>query len=106
VTRIEALTSANCGCRQLVNTIKQHAAKGERYDGVSFTLKSIDVSVLAAGASGEIDYSISPGRVLDAAGKEVNTVTSTPDGRADIFVISANGRWMVQQSYLLGANDR
>jgi hypothetical protein len=106
VTKIEALTSPTCGCRSLVNTIKQMSARGERYDGVLFTLKSIDVSFLAAGASGAINYSISAGRVLNAAGAEVRASSPTPDGRADLFVISANGDWMVQQSILLGANDQ
>jgi hypothetical protein len=105
VTKIEALTSPTCGCRSLVNTIKQMSASGERYDGVVFTLKSIDVSFLAAGASGEIKYSISAGRVLDAAGKDVHASSPTPDGDADLFITSANGRWVVQQSYLLGASS-
>ena len=103
-TKIEALTSPTCGCRQLVNTIKHHAAKAERYDGVAFTLKSIDVTFLAAGASGEVKYSISAGQVLDAAGTAVDSFTPTPDGDADLFIVSANGRWTVQQSYLVGAN--
>ena len=104
--KIEALTSATCGCRKLINTINQHTAKGERYEGVSFTLKSIDVSFLAAGASGEIKYSVSAGRVLDAAGKQVATTTPTPDGDNDLFIINADGRWIVQQSTLLGATDQ
>src|SRR5665213_3902391 len=59
VTKIEALTSITCGCRSLVNEIKQMSAKGERYDGVVFTIKSIDVTSLAAGASGDVKYAIS-----------------------------------------------
>ena len=104
ITKIEALTAPTCGCRQLVNTIKAHSAKGERYDGVAFTLKSIDVTFLAAGASGEVKYSISAGRIVDAAGKEVSSLSATPDGDADLFVNSPNGRWIVQQSYLVGAS--
>ena len=106
VTKIEALTSPTCGCRQLVNTIKAHTAKGERYDGVAFTLKSTDVTSLAAGASGEVKYSISGGRVVDAAGKEVSSLSPTLDGDADLFIITANGRLMVQQSYLVGASSQ
>lgn len=102
---IEALTSPTCGCRKLVNTIKQVSAKGERFDGVAFDLKSIDVRFLAAGASGDIKYTIAAGRVLDAGGKEVNTTIPTPAGEADLFIISANGHWIVQQSYLLDASD-
>jgi hypothetical protein len=105
-TKIEALTAPTCGCRKLVNTIKQIAAKGEHFDGVSFTLKSTDVTFHAAGASGEIRYTVSPGRVLDAAGKQVNTTRPTPDGDNDLFIINANGRWIVQQSTLLGASDQ
>jgi len=104
-TKIEALTAPTCGCRKLVNTIKQHTAKGERYDGVRFTLKSIDVTFLAEGANGEIKFSASPGRVLDVAGKEVDT-SNAEDGDNDLFIISANGRWIVQQSYLLGASNQ
>lgn len=105
-TKIEALTAPTCGCRKLVNTIKQHSAKGERYEGVAFTLKSIHVSFLAAGASGEIKYSVSAGRVLDESGKQVITTTPTADGDNDLFVISADGRWIVQQSTVLGATDQ
>lgn len=105
-TKIEALTAPTCGCRQLVDTIKQHAAKGERYDGVTFTLKSLDVKVLAAGASGEVKYSISAGRIVDASGKELNASTATPNGDADLFIISADGHWIVQQSYLIGENNQ
>jgi hypothetical protein len=105
-TKIEALTSPTCGCRQLVSTIKQMSVKGERYDGVVFTLKSVDVRFLAAGASGEVKYSISAGRIVDAAGNEVRASLPTLDGDTDLFIISTDGRWLVQQSILLGANDQ
>jgi hypothetical protein len=106
VTKIEALTSATCGCRSLVNQIKQMSAKGERYDGVVFTIKSIDVTYLAAGASGDVKYTISAGRVLDATGTEVRESPPAPDEENDLFIISSNGHWIVQQSYLLGANNQ
>ncbi len=106
VTRIEALTSSTCGCRSLVNEIKQMAAKGERYDGVVFTVKSIDVTDLAAGASGDVKYAISAGRVLDAAGTEVRATLPRPDEENDLFMTNSNGHWTVQQSYLLGGDDR
>jgi hypothetical protein len=105
-TLIEALTSPTCGCRKLVNIIKQHSAKGERYDGAVFTLKSIDVTFLAAGASGEIKFSQSAGRILDAAGKAVDTWDATSDGDNDLLIVNTNGRWIVQQSYLLGAGSQ
>lgn len=95
-----------CGCRKLVNTIKQHSAKGERYDGVAFTLTSIDVTFLAAGASGEIKFSASGGRVLDAAGEAVETSDAVSDGDDNLLIINAGGRWIVQQSYLLGAGSQ
>ena len=105
-TKIEALTSPTCGCRKLVNTIKQMSVAGEHYNGVVFTAKSIDVGLLAAGASGDVKYSISAGSVVDATGKEINTTTSTPDGETDLFIVSADGGWIVQQSILLGANNQ
>jgi hypothetical protein len=105
-TKIEALTSPTCGCRRLVNSIKQMSSTGEHYDGVVFTAKSIDVELLAAGASGDVKYSISAGSVVDATGKEINATTSTPDGETDLFIISAGGGWIVQQSILLGANNQ
>ena len=106
VTKIEALTSPTCGCRVLVNTIKQMSAQGQRYDGVTFTIKSIDVTYLAAGASGDVKFSISAGRVVDAAGNEVRGSSPTPNQENDLFMVDSNGRWIVQQSYLLGANNR
>jgi hypothetical protein len=106
VTRIEALTSPTCGCRVLVNRIKTMTANGQRFDGVVFTIKSIDVTYLAAGASGDVRYSISGGRVLDVAGNEVRGSSPTPDQENDLFMVSSNGRWTVQQSYLLGANNQ
>ena len=106
VTKIEALTSPACGCRALVNEIKHMAVKGERYDGVVFTIKSIDVTSLAAGASGDVKYAISAGRILDAAGTELNPTIPRPDEENDLFITSSNGHWMVQQSYLLGGHDR
>jgi hypothetical protein len=105
-TKIEALTSPTCGCRKLVNTIKAHSAKGERYDGVAFTLKSIDVTFLAAGASGEIKFSVSAGRILDATGTAVDMWDAASDGDNDLIIINTNGRWIVQQSYLLGASNQ
>jgi hypothetical protein len=105
-TKIESLTSPTCGCRKLVNTIKQMSVAGEHYRGVVFTAKSIDVGLLAAGASGDVKYSISAGSVVDATGKEVNTTTSTPDAETDLFIVSADGGWIVQQSILLGANNQ
>ena len=101
-TKIEALTSPTCGCRKLVNTIKQHTAKGERYDGVVLTLKSIDaVNFLAVGASAQISYSISAGIIVDHNGNEVGTDSATPHGRSEVFVNRIDGRWNVYQNVLL-----
>jgi hypothetical protein len=105
-TKIEALTSPTCGCRQLVNTINQMSAQGQRYDGVVFTIKSIDVTYLAAGAAGDVKFSISAGRVVDAAGNEVRGSSPTPNQENDLFMVNTNGRWTVAQSYLLGANNK
>jgi hypothetical protein len=105
-TKIEALTSPTCGCRQLVNTIKQMSITGEHYDNVAFTLKSIDVGLLAAGGSGDVKYSISAGRVVDATGKEIRTTSPTLDGETDLLIVSSDGRWIVQQSILLGVNNQ
>jgi hypothetical protein len=106
VTKIEALTSPTCGCRSLVNTIKQRAAKDQRFDGVAFTLKSIDaVNFLAAGASVEISYSISAGHIVDRGGNQVETEDATPDGLAEVFVSNINGRWIVYQNVLLGTGN-
>ncbi|HEY3924985.1 MAG TPA: DUF6318 family protein [Acidothermaceae bacterium] len=105
-TKIEALTSPTCGCRQLVNTINQMSAHGQRYDGVVFTIKSIDVTYLAAGAAGDVKFSISAGRVVDVAGNEVRGSSPTPNQENDLFMVNTNGRWTVEQSYLLGANNK
>jgi hypothetical protein len=105
-TKIEALTSPTCGCRQLVNTIKQMSVTGEHYDNVTFTLKSIDVGLLAAGGSGDVKYSISAGRVVDATGKGIRTTSPTLDGETDLLIVSSDGRWIVQQSILLGVNNQ
>jgi hypothetical protein len=106
VTKIEALTSPTCGCRVLVNRIKKMTTDGQRFDGIAFTLKSIDVTYLAAGASGNVKYSVSAGRVLDVAGKDLGALSPVPDVDNDLFIISSDGNWMVQQSTLLGATDQ
>lgn len=82
------------------------SAQGQRYDGVVFTIKSIDVTYLAAGASGDVKYSISAGRVLDVAGNEVRASSPTPNQENDLFMVNSKGRWTVAQSYLLGANNQ
>lgn len=106
VTKIEALTSPTCGCRTLVDTIKQRSSKDERYDGVVFTLKSIDaIHFLAAGASAEISYSVSAGRIVDRAGKQIAAQDPTPDGHSEVFVNSVNGHWIVYQNVLLGIGN-
>jgi hypothetical protein len=106
VTKIEALTSPTCGCRVLVNRIKKMTANGQRFDGIAFTLKSVDVTYLAAGASGNVKYSVSAGRVLDVADKDLGPLSPIPDVDNDLFIISRNGSWIVQQSTLLGATDQ
>jgi hypothetical protein len=80
--------------------------KGERFDGIAFTLKSIDVTYLAAGASGNVNYSVSAGRVLDGTGQEVGALSPEPNVDNDLFIISTNGDWIVQQSTLLGATNQ
>jgi hypothetical protein len=102
VTAIEALTSPACGCRSLVNTIKQITAKNQRFVGVVLSLTSINVvSFVPAGASADMHYSISAGRVLDASGAQVDTSDPTPNGHAALFVLSVDGRWIVEQNTLL-----
>ena len=95
-TKIEALTSSTCGCRSLVNEIKQMSAKGERYDGVVFTVKSIDVTYLAAGASGDVKYAISAGRILDASGTEV--AQNNPEARRRERPLHRQFRWPLDSS--------
>ena len=106
VTKIEALTSPTCGCRVLVNRIKKMTADGQRFDGIAFTLKSVDVTYLSAGASGNVRYSVSAGRVLDVAGTDLGPLSAIPDVDNDLFIISRDGNWMVQQSTLLGATNQ
>jgi hypothetical protein len=105
-TKIEALTSTTCGCRVLINRIKNMTANGQRFDGIAFTLKSIDVTYLAAGASGNVKYSVSAGHILDVAGKDLDALSPEPDVDNDLFIVNTNGGWIVQQSTLLGAANQ
>ena len=78
----------------------------ERYDGVVYTLKSIDaVNYLAVGASAAISYSVSAGRVVDRTGKPVATEDPTPDGHAEVFINQVDGQWIVYQNVLLGTGN-
>jgi hypothetical protein len=36
----------------------------------------------------------------------VHTTIPRPDEENDLFMTSSNGQWTIQQSYLLGGNDR
>lgn len=85
-----------------MNTIKATYAEHQRFVGEVMTLKSINVvSYIASGASADILYSISAGRVLDATGAQVNTADPFPNGHSALFIVDVNGKWLVEQNTLL-----
>jgi len=102
VAAINALTAPNCGCRSLVNTITQTYAKRERFVDASFAVKSINVESFAgAGANAEVRYSLSAGRVLNAAGTQVDTSQPFPNGHSLLFILKVGDHWIVEQNTLL-----
>lgn len=102
VAAINALTAPSCGCRSLVKTISQTYANHERFVDASFTVRSIDVvSFVGAGATAEVHYSLSAGRVLNAAGVQVDTAKPFPNGHSVLFVLKVGDHWVVEQNTLL-----
>ena len=102
VTAIEALTSPSCGCRSLVNTIKQIDAKKQHFVGVVAKLTSVQVvSFIATGATADMHYTFSAGRVLDSSGNAVDISVADPDEHSAMFVMLTGGRWVVEQNTLL-----
>jgi len=106
VARLESITAPQCGCQSLIRTVNDTYAKGQRFQGVIFTLRSISVvSFVAAGATADIRYSISAGQVLDSAGHQVNTADPFPNGHSALFVLRVGGKWIVEQNTLLDASS-
>jgi hypothetical protein len=102
VRAYDALTSPYCSCRSIAKTIAQTYSQHQHFVGAATTVTSIDVvSFVAIGASADVHYTISPGRVLDAQGNQVNTSLAQPNGRSLMFVTSTDGRWLVAQNTLL-----
>ena len=99
VTKIEALTSPACGCRSVVNTIKNTYAQHQRIVGVVSTVTKLEVvSFFSTGATANVHYTISAGRVLDANGTQVNSSVADLDQNSAMFVIKVGGKWIVQQN--------
>jgi hypothetical protein len=99
VTKIEGLTAPACGCRSVVKTIQDAYSKHERIVGVVSTVTKLDVvSFFATGATANVHYTISAGRVLDANGNQVNTSVADLDQNSAMFVINVGGKWIVQQN--------
>jgi hypothetical protein len=106
VTKIEALTSPACGCRSLVNTIKATYAQHQRIVGVNAVVKSLQVvSFIAGGATADLHYAISAGRILDSNGAQVNSSIRDPDEHSAMFIVQARGAWIVQQNTLLNGSS-
>jgi len=104
VTAIEALTSPTCGCRSLVNSIKQIHAKKQHFVGVVATLKSLQVvSFIDVGATADMHYAFSGGRVVDASGAQVDTSVADSDQHSAMFIMLTGGQWIVEQNTLLNA---
>jgi hypothetical protein len=104
VTKITALTSPTCGCRSLVKLIESTYAQHQRIVGVVANLTSLQVvSFVAAGATADMHYSISAGRILDVSGNQVNTSVDNPDEHSAMFVLGTGGQWIVEQNTLLNA---
>jgi hypothetical protein len=107
VTKYNARTSPGCACRSIALTIKQTYAQGQHIVGVSTTVTSISVvSFVTGGANADVHYTISAGRILDAAGKQVNTSVAQPDGHNLMFIVDVHGSWLVTQSTLLHEGPR
>jgi hypothetical protein len=104
VTKITALTAPGCGCRALVKVIKDTYALHQRIVGVTSKVTSLQVvSFIAEGATADLHYSISAGRIVDANGIQVNTSITNPDEHSAMFIFNAGGDWTVEQNTLLNA---
>jgi hypothetical protein len=107
VTKITALTAPTCGCRSLVKLITATYAQHQRIVGVVASLTSIQVvSFVPAGATADVHYSISAGRILDVSGNQVNTSVNNPDEHSAMFVLGAGSQWIVEQNTLLNASTK
>jgi hypothetical protein len=91
-------------CRSIAKTIHDTYAQHQHIVGVVATVTSLNVvSFVAAGATADVHYSISAGRVIDANGKQVNTSITDPDEHAAMFILGTSGQWVVEQNTLLNA---
>jgi len=107
VTKITALTAPGCGCRSVVKTVHDTYAKQQRFVGVIAALTSIQVvSFIAAGATADVHYTISAGRIVDVSGTQINTTVLDPDEHSAMFVLGVSGHWIVEQNTLLNAPSR
>ena len=104
VSKITALTAPACGCRNLVKMIADTYGQRQHIVGVSATMTKLTiVTLLPSGATLDLRYTISGGRILDAAGNQINTSIANPDEHSAMVIINAGGHWTVQQNTLLNS---
>ncbi|HEY0869262.1 MAG TPA: hypothetical protein VGD55_02595 [Acidothermaceae bacterium] len=99
LTSYNTLTSPGCVCRSIARTIQDMNAEHEHYSGVVATITSLQVvSFIAAGATADIYFSVSAGKVLDAAGKQVDTSLAAPAAHSAMFILRVGPHWIVEQN--------
>jgi hypothetical protein len=104
LTKFEALTSPGCSCRSISKTIKDTYGLHQRIVDVTVSVKSMRVvSFVTNGASADVHFSISAGRVLDENGTQVNTSVADPNEHSAMFIVNVLGSWIVEQNTRLNA---
>jgi hypothetical protein len=95
----EGMTSPNCVCRSIAKTLDGIYGQQQRVQGVAATVQSINVvSYISDGASADVHYSISAGKIVDSSGAKVNDSPAQIDAHVLMFILRVGNAWVVEQN--------
>ena len=95
----EGMTSPNCVCRSIAKTLDGIYGKQQRVQGVAATVQSINVvSYISDGASADVRYSISAGKIVDSSGVKITDSPAQPNAHVLMFILRVGNEWLVEQN--------
>jgi hypothetical protein len=95
----EGMTSPNCVCRSIAKTLDGIYGKQQRVQGVAATVQSINVvSYISDGASADVRYSISAGKIVDSSGVKISDSPAQPNAHVLMFILRVGNEWLVEQN--------
>ena len=96
VDGLKAMSLERCSCRRLVQYIEEKYQNGS-LRGAVFQLKTVrPYEIRPSRSVVQVTHDAPAYDVLDGSGKVVDRVAADPANKEDLYLVSADGKWLVE----------